>query len=120
MWSFTQQIARFTVGICNKSPLEFLGFPSGFGDLPSLQSHSKLCSVLESRRIGGGPGRVLWGRSKTSKIEPFKTNLLLQVETASRQTRSQEFNCVYFCHYFLFRARDIGILFMTVIERFLL
>ena len=102
----------FTVGTYNNTPLEFLGFPSVFGDLPSLQSHSKLCSVPESRRFEGGG---LWGRSKPSIMEPFRTNLLLQVKTASGQVGSREFNCVYFCRYFLLGARDIGILFMAVI-----
>lgn len=45
----------------------------------------------------------------------FRPSLLLQVKTASGQVGSQEFDCVYFCHYFLLRARNIGVLFMAVI-----
>lgn len=52
---------------------------------------------------------------KTSIREPFRTNLLLQVKTASGQAGSQELNYIYFCHNFLFRARDIGILFAAMI-----
>lgn len=77
------------------------------------------CSLIPNSALLQKAEELRWGKTLGVIRDRYKgalrTNLLLQVKTVSGQAGSQEFNCIYFCHYFLFRAGDIGILFIAVI-----